>query len=47
MPLRPFRHGYSIFIGFPHAALTFLNQQAVVASLGSGLGQMWEHGSRM
>src|SRR5438309_1859786 len=27
----PLRHGYSIFIGFPPIALTFLNRSAVVA----------------
>jgi hypothetical protein len=43
----PRKHGFSIFIGFPQAALTFLNQQAVFASLGSGFGQMWEHAGLM
>ena len=41
----PRRHGCSIFIGFPRAALTFLNRQAVVADARAGLRQMWEGGS--
>jgi hypothetical protein len=40
----PRRHKRSIFIGFPQAALTFINQHAVVAGFASGLRQMWEQG---
>jgi hypothetical protein len=32
-------------MGFPQAALTFLNQPAVVADARAGLGQMWEQAS--
>ena len=31
LPLRPVRHDYGIFIGFPRTALTFLNRPRVVA----------------
>jgi hypothetical protein len=42
MPFRPLRHGCGIFIGFPPAALTFLNQPAVISPANAGLVQMWE-----
>ena len=39
---QPRRHCHGIFIGFPQAALTFLNQPAVVADAHAGLRRMWE-----
>jgi hypothetical protein len=40
------RHGHSIFIGFPHAALTFLNRPGgFLADAPAGLRQMWEASS--
>jgi hypothetical protein len=45
LPFRPEGTVTASSMGFPQAALTFLNQPAVVADARAGLGQMWEQAS--